>query len=152
MGAVFESILNSGFNFTLLQSNGNIEYFIDKLKIWETSLAKTAALSFKNLPDRLSRAGASRGNEGKVTKGRWLSKNVIQISTFIQYSIMILWALSFLKAPSYFHCYFNLHFKSLNNIRYNQQQMLTLTKKSWKSTFIFYRDYKQLSRYPKIRQ
>ena len=59
MGAVFEPLLNSGFNFTLLQSNGNTEYFIDKLKIWETSLAKTAAPSFKNLPDRLSRPGIS---------------------------------------------------------------------------------------------
>ena len=50
----FEPFLNSGFNFAILQSNGNIEYFIDKLQIWEMSLAKTVALSFKYFPDRLS--------------------------------------------------------------------------------------------------
>ena len=55
MGSVFEPYLNSGFNFAILQSDGNIEYFIDKLQIWEIGLAKTVAPSFKNLPDRLSR-------------------------------------------------------------------------------------------------
>ena len=49
--------LSSGFNFANLQSDGNIKYLIDKLKIWETGLAKTVASSFKNLPDRLSRPG-----------------------------------------------------------------------------------------------
>ena len=58
MGAVFEPFLNGGFNFSILQSNGNIEHFIDKLQIWEMSLAKTVAQSFKNLPDRLSRPAA----------------------------------------------------------------------------------------------
>ena len=41
-----------------LQSDGNIEYFINKLQIWETGSTKTIALSFKNLPDRLSRPTA----------------------------------------------------------------------------------------------
>ena len=50
MGSVFEPFLNSGFNFAILQSDGNIEYFIDKLQIWEMGLAKTVAPSFKNLP------------------------------------------------------------------------------------------------------
>ena len=58
MGSVFEPFLNSGFNFAILQSDGNIEYFIDKLQIWEMGLAKTVAPSFKNLPDRLSRPAA----------------------------------------------------------------------------------------------
>ena len=58
MRAVFEPFLNSGFNFAVLQSDGNIEYFIHKLQIWEMGLAKTVALSFKNLPDRLSRPTA----------------------------------------------------------------------------------------------
>ena len=44
-----------GFNFAILQLDGNIECFIEKLQIWETGLAKTVASSFKNLPDRLSR-------------------------------------------------------------------------------------------------
>ena len=48
MGSVFESFLNSGFNFAILLSDGNIEYFIDKLQIWEMGLPKTVALSFKN--------------------------------------------------------------------------------------------------------
>ena len=50
--------LNSGFNFAILQSDGNIEYLIDKLQIWEMGLAKIVAPSFKNLPDRLSRPAA----------------------------------------------------------------------------------------------
>ena len=50
MGSVFEPFLNSGFNFAILQSDGNIEYFTDKLQIWEMGLAKTVAPSFKNLP------------------------------------------------------------------------------------------------------
>ena len=54
MGAGFGPFLNSGFNFTILQSNRNFEYAIDKLQIWEMSLAKTLAPSFKDLPDRLS--------------------------------------------------------------------------------------------------
>ena len=58
MGSVFEPFLNSGFKFAILQSDGNIEYFIDKLHIWEMGLAKTVTLSFKNLPDRLSRPTA----------------------------------------------------------------------------------------------
>ena len=58
MLAVFEPFLNSGFNFAILQLDGNIEYFIDKLQIWEIGLAKTVAPSFKNLPDRLSRPTA----------------------------------------------------------------------------------------------
>ena len=48
MGSVFESFLNSGFNFAILQSGGNIEYFIDTLQIWEVGLPKTVAPSFKN--------------------------------------------------------------------------------------------------------
>ena len=48
MGAVFEPFLNSGFNFTILHSDGNIEYFKDELQIWEMRLAKS-------FPDRLSR-------------------------------------------------------------------------------------------------
>ena len=51
MGSVFEPFLNSGFNFAILHSDGNIEYFTDKLQIWEMGLAKTVAPSFKNLPD-----------------------------------------------------------------------------------------------------
>ena len=58
MGAVFEPSLNSGFNFAILQSDGNIEYFIDKLQIREMGLVKTVAPSFRNLPDRLSRPAA----------------------------------------------------------------------------------------------
>ena len=58
LGSVFKPFLNSGFNFAILQSDGNIEYFIDKLQIWEMGLAKTVAPSFKNLPDRLSRPAA----------------------------------------------------------------------------------------------
>ena len=58
MGAVFKPVLNSGFKFAILQSGGNIEYFIDKLQIWEMGLAKTVAPFFKNLPDRLSRPRA----------------------------------------------------------------------------------------------
>ena len=57
MGAVFEPFLKSGLNFTILQSDGYIEYFIDKLQIWEMGLAKTVAPSFKmsqtNYPDAL---------------------------------------------------------------------------------------------------
>ena len=55
---VFLVILNNGFNlnncfnFSILQSDGDIECFIDKLQIWEISLTETAAPSFKNLPDR----------------------------------------------------------------------------------------------------
>ena len=48
----FWVILNNGFNFSILQSDGDIECFIDKLQIWEISLTETAAPSFKNLPDR----------------------------------------------------------------------------------------------------
>ena len=51
MGSVFESFLYSGFNFTILQSDGSTEYFIDKLQTLEKGLAKTVAPSFKNLPD-----------------------------------------------------------------------------------------------------
>ena len=58
MGAVFEPFLNSGFNFAILQSDGNIEYLIDMLQIWEMGLGKTVASSFKNLPDRLYRLAA----------------------------------------------------------------------------------------------
>ena len=54
MGSAYEPFLNSGFNFAILQSDGNIEYFIDKLQI----LAKTVSPFFKNLPDRLSRPAA----------------------------------------------------------------------------------------------
>ena len=46
MGSPFEPHLNSGFNFAILQSDSNIEYFIDKLHIWEMGLAKTVAPSF----------------------------------------------------------------------------------------------------------
>ena len=53
MGSVFEPFSNFRFNFAILQSDGNIEYFIDKLQIWEMGLAKTVAPSFKNLSDRL---------------------------------------------------------------------------------------------------
>ena len=58
MGAVFEPFLNSGFSFTILQTDGNIEYFINKLQIWEIGLAIRVLPSFKNLPDRLSRPRA----------------------------------------------------------------------------------------------
>ena len=58
MGAVFEPFLNSGLNLSVLQSDWNIEYFIDKLQIWEMVLAKTVAPSCKNLPDRLSSPAA----------------------------------------------------------------------------------------------
>ena len=58
MRSVFEPFLNSGFNFAVLQPDGNNECFIDKLQIWEMGLAKTVAPSFKNLPDRLSRPAA----------------------------------------------------------------------------------------------
>ena len=58
MGAAFEPFLNNGFNFAILQLDVNIEYFIDKLQIWEIGLTKTVAPSFKNLPDRLSRPTA----------------------------------------------------------------------------------------------
>ena len=55
MGAVFEPFLNNGFNFAILKPDGNIEYFIENLQIWEMRLVKTVALSFKNLADRLSK-------------------------------------------------------------------------------------------------
>ena len=42
----------------ILQSFGNVEYFIDRLQIWERGLAKIVAPSFKNLPDRLSKPAA----------------------------------------------------------------------------------------------
>ena len=58
LGAGFELFLNSGLNFAVLQSDWNIEYFMDKLQIWEMGLAKEVAPSFKNLPDTLSRAAA----------------------------------------------------------------------------------------------
>ena len=58
MGSVLEPLLNNGFNFAILQSERNIEYFIDKLQIWEKDLAKAVAPSFKSLPDRLSSPGA----------------------------------------------------------------------------------------------
>ena len=48
LGAVFEPFLNSDFYFAISQSNGNMEYFIDKLKIWETGLPKTVTLFFKS--------------------------------------------------------------------------------------------------------
>ena len=57
MGAVFEPFLKSGLNFTILQSDRYIEYFIDKLQIWEMGLAKTVAPSFRmsqtNYPNAL---------------------------------------------------------------------------------------------------
>ena len=56
--AVFGHFLNKGFNFAILQLVGIIEYFIDKLPIWEMGLAKTVGPSFKNLPDSLSRPAA----------------------------------------------------------------------------------------------
>ena len=58
MGSAYEPFLNSGFNFSILLSGGNIEYFINKLQILETSLVKTVAPSFKNMSDRLSRSAA----------------------------------------------------------------------------------------------
>ena len=81
MGAAFEPILNSGFNFAFLQSDGNVEYFIHKLQIWETGLAKTVASSFKNLSDRLSRLAAlfsfkSWRNFNTVTWDRKLNLNL----------------------------------------------------------------------------
>ena len=69
MGAVLKSLLNRGFNFAILRSDGNIEYFIDKLKIREMGLVKTVAPSFNSLLGRLSRAAASRGNKTKVRRG-----------------------------------------------------------------------------------
>ena len=47
MGSIFEPFLNSGFNFAILQSDGNNEYFTDNLNIWEMGLTKTVAPSFK---------------------------------------------------------------------------------------------------------
>ena len=41
LGAVFEPFLSSVFDFAILQSGRNIEYFINKLQIWELGLAKT---------------------------------------------------------------------------------------------------------------
>ena len=55
MGAVFQPFLNHRFNFAILQSDRNIECFIDKLQIREMGLAKAVEPSFKNSPDRLSR-------------------------------------------------------------------------------------------------
>ena len=57
-GSVFEPFLNNGFNSAILQSFGNVEYFIDRLKIWERGLAKIVAPSFENLSDRLSKPAA----------------------------------------------------------------------------------------------
>ena len=46
MGAVYEYFLDGGFNFAILQSDGNIEYFKDKLQIWGTGFHKIVARSF----------------------------------------------------------------------------------------------------------
>ena len=54
-GLFLNLFLSNGFNSTILQSVRNIEYFIDKLQICEMVLAKTVIISFKNLPDMLSR-------------------------------------------------------------------------------------------------
>ena len=54
-GLFSDLFVNGGFNFTILQSEGNVEYFIDKLQICKMGLAKTVAPFFKNLLDRLSR-------------------------------------------------------------------------------------------------
>ena len=58
MEAVFEPFVNSGFNSSILQLDGNVEYFLDKLQIWEVGLAKTVAPSYKKLPHRLFTAAA----------------------------------------------------------------------------------------------
>ena len=42
-GSVFEPLLNNGLNLAILQSFGNIEYFIEKLQIWERVLHKIVA-------------------------------------------------------------------------------------------------------------
>ena len=54
LGAALEPFLNNGFNLAILQSVGKCEYFIDKLHICDIGLAKTAAPSFRNFPDKLS--------------------------------------------------------------------------------------------------
>ena len=58
LGSVFEPLLNNGFNLAILQSFPNVEYFIDRLEIWERGLAKIVVPSFKNLPDKLSKLAA----------------------------------------------------------------------------------------------
>ena len=67
----FKPFLNSGFKFAILQSDGNIGYFIDKVQIWEMGLAKTVAPSFKNLPDRLSSPAALFSSKS------WRSFNIV---------------------------------------------------------------------------
>ena len=52
------NLFKTGFNFIILQSDVNIEYFIEKLQIWEVELDETVAPSLKKIPDRLFRTAA----------------------------------------------------------------------------------------------
>ena len=49
MWAVFEPFVNSSFNFPILQSDGNIKYFIGTFQIWGMVLDKTVTPSLKIL-------------------------------------------------------------------------------------------------------
>ena len=83
LGAVFEPFLNSDFYFAISQSNGNMEYFIDKLKIWETGLPKTVTLFFKNLPDRSSRPAALFSSRS------WRSFNTVSLDTKLNVNLQL---------------------------------------------------------------
>ena len=62
-------------DFAILCSNGNIEYFIDKLQIWGMGLAKTVAPSFKNFSDRLNRPAALFSSKS------WRSFNTVSLDS-----------------------------------------------------------------------
>ena len=81
MGSVFEPFLNSDFNFAILQSDGNIEYLIDKLQIWEIGLAITVAASFRSLPDRLSKPAAL------VSSKSWRCFNTVSSDTTLNLNL-----------------------------------------------------------------
>ena len=78
MGSIFEPCLNSGFNFAILQSDGNNEYFTDNLNIWEMGLTKTVAQSFKNLPDRPAALFSSKS---------WTSFNTVSSDTTLNLNL-----------------------------------------------------------------
>ena len=100
MGSVFEPFLNSGFNFAILQSDGNIEYFIDKLQIWEIGLAKTIVPSFKNLLDTLSRPAALFSSKS------WRSVNTVSSDTTLNLNLDL----------AYFRIFLSIAEPNLNQI------------------------------------
>ena len=60
-GSVLESFLKRGVTLAILQLLGKEFSLIERLKSWDIGHAKTWALSFKNLPHKLSMSAALDG-------------------------------------------------------------------------------------------